>query len=282
METLFSSSQEVNFNDLPEIIAESETMHYGKIGFAFLDDHCGLRPGQVHVLCSNTSSGKSTLAKTIFARYSYENKVLWYSSEESLRSWKLKFAKSEKRPRADNIKFVYEKNLLEIDIQSVENFFKHLSMQIEQFQAKILFFDNLTASLFYNDKTPKEQSEFLSCMRDFVEKQNIPIFLVVHLAKNAQAVNFKSNDVRGNNTLPTIAQYWYNFYRLRSEESDRPDPDVFVSLLHVEKSRDHGSVNDTAYQLFYSQIKNEVFSDKKCTWAFANELMAKSQKLGKK
>lgn len=281
-ESGFTIANKINFDDVDELIEKNLSYILGKTGFSFIDEHFGLRPGNVHVLLSGTSSGKTSLARSLVTSLSKTNRVLWYASEETMNAWKLRFPKTA-RPNIENVKFIAESDLRPmIKSGDVKDPLLFLENQIELFCATVFFFDNITTSTFYNDKKPNEQSIFLMQLKDITIRQKAAMFLIAHLSSNHDAGKmFTSEDVRGNRSLSNIAEYWYNLHRLRLNIADRQDENLQTSILHVEKSRWHDN-SDTAYQLTFSKRLGIYTHDNPISWTVVKELFGKNITIGKK
>ena len=130
--------------------------------FKFLAGQYGLRAGCIHIILGASSGGKSTLVRSLVSdiyenNSSTENVMLWLS-EDSLSDIKIEFADTLIRPESlQSIKCLSE---LDISSEGRKMGHKYVFDYIRRFHPRILIFDNITTSKFYNDMEPREQADF--------------------------------------------------------------------------------------------------------------------------
>lgn len=270
----FTNVVNVNFDDVDNLKKNNEEFKLGRTMFNFMDDHFGVRPGCIHALHSKTSGGKTSLARSLLVNITMSEKVLWYATEESLEDWKLKF---NKLPLERNTMFLSEENIRDLD---VDGFLKYLETQIISYSPKIVIFDNITTSKFYNDQKIEVQNRVIQELKQMLKRHGIGMIVIAHYNGNDPRSLFTSKDVRGSKTFPNISEYWYNLHRLRLDEKDKIDGKD-VAILHVEKARAHSN-SDTAYQLFYDKNECRFLNDTRITWGAAKEILEKQIKIGSK
>lgn len=271
----FSNLEKINFDNIDDLKKRNETFVFGKTGLYFLDDHYGFRPSCLHVLLSSTSAGKTSLARKLVTKLSIQNSIVWYATEETSDTWKLKFGSAKEKPNVNNIAFISESKLTEIGADPFEQIKMHMVTQ----KCKILFFDNITTSAYYNDKRPNEQSEFLTKLKSLCVQMGAAFFLIAHVSSNLPPGRmFTSGDIRGNRSLANISEYWYNLHRLRLDHNDRPDG-LQLSVIHVEKARSHKN-SDRAYQICYSESEEAYTTDSAISWGVVKDLFKKNIKIG--
>lgn len=257
----FTLSQNISLKDRQELVEANEKFLLGKTGFAFVDDHKGFRPGKIHILQARTSTGKTSIARSLFAKMSFDHKCLWYSSEETLEDWKIK-TPEHSQPREDNV-FLIEEHEAKKLYSTPREFLQMLEMTIDLKQIRFFVFDNITTTTFYNDLKPKEQSDFLGNLKSMIAKSNCAVLILAHVSSSCKTKLFQSDNVRGNKTLSNLAEYWYNMIRVVVKGEDSIQENI-TTLVHVEKSRAHDN-SEQIYFLKYNRAQG-YFADKQIDW----------------
>ena len=150
-------------NEAVERIKYLKEFQFAETRFHFINDHYGLRPGNIHLLMGTSGKGKSTLARSIMLDVARFHKVFFLTSEEEERDVKDRFHLSKTHPDlVKNITHYRDTDLMTgIEPGDVEGFLSVLSWHMLAADSEILFYDNLTASLYYETLTPTMQAKFV-------------------------------------------------------------------------------------------------------------------------
>lgn len=232
-------------------------------GLSFMDDHFGPRPGCIHTLLGSTGKGKSTLVQSLILKWAIKDKVLLYLSEESTDRVELKFfEKSENASYlSSKLHVTHERDILKnINYNDYKSLLICIEEKIKSSEAKILVFDNLTTSQFYENRL-QNANGLLAGLRDLADKYHIPVFLICHTKKGINETTkgmMLPDDVRGSSGLANTSDYFYTFYRLRiTNEFGSTKESCFI---YVNKCRDH-ETQDSIYRLEYNVYKKCYISD---------------------
>lgn len=260
---------------------------FAQTSFGFINDHFGLKKKQMNLLIGTTGTGKSTLARSILYDLTGKHRVMLCSSEECWTDLEdnlllLGFDQG----RLDNIVFVHEQAELKDVSTEHTNYSELFSILGRIFINKgceIFFFDNITASKFYNGAMPQHQVTFQNKMRDFISDRNCPGFLVAHAdakTRDGQAMRITANDVRGSKNLSNTTEYiyTYEFWKLNTSKSKDP----VAAFVTVEKCRNPLGNNRKKYLLEFSPHFKRYVADKPMSDETHNDIYEKLFKLGKK
>lgn len=205
-----------------------------KTNIEFLKAHKGLRNKKVHMLLGAAGSGKSTLARTIlldFVKNNPTKKVFLLLSEESVVDLKTELQKTGfNLEEGSNI---FTASELDNEFRSETDFFISLEESIKSCDADLFFYDNVTTSKLYNDRRPKEQSDFMHKIKKLTTKLGVATFLIAHTRAEVTD-NYKGmlteNDVRGNKSVTNITQFLYLYQRFQIDE-------YFYPTIIIKKHR---------------------------------------------
>src|SRR3990167_4040953 len=173
VKTALISAEEIN-----RLKQENETIFIGS-RFNFIKDHYGLRPGMRHLLIGCTGTGKSTLARSILCDSAKICKTLLYSSEESLEQTQYLLSLRDLDDDAKkNILILNEDTSIRRFAYNQESMLLWLSQHLVHFQAKLLIFDNLTTSAYYDGREYEAQIYFFERLSAIERRFHIPIILI--------------------------------------------------------------------------------------------------------
>lgn len=230
--------------------------------FKFITDGGGYIPNLTYILLSSTSAGKSTLIRSIAQDIFSTDKVTYYSSEESIEETKMMFKRRNMEiDFSKNVDFieerVLEKNFNMKDYQELRNV---LASSIINNKSKILIFDNLTTSVFYDPHNPSHQMAVFNSLSSLAREFHIPIFFVAHTKKgSARNLYVSPDDIRGVSTITNRAEiiYTLNTFSYKENETDK-----IASYVKISKNR-FGDNLGCFYMLNFCPINKEFIKDSK-------------------
>ncbi|MGB1290502.1 MAG: RAD55 family ATPase [Pseudoalteromonas sp.] len=195
-------------SEMDFLIAKNEFIEH-KTGFNFLRQHCGFREGKLHLLIGSTSSGKSTLVRSILFDYLERNpkkKAFLYLTEESDADFKLGIAYSRKKIDTDRVVRYSEQ-----DGQPSKEKLFHMIQKASEENIRFLILDNLTTCQFYNDKPFEYQSSFVKDLKTELTKHHVACFCIAHTSTTANAGKalLDGDSIRGNKSVSNLAEYLY-------------------------------------------------------------------------
>ena len=288
-----------NFSDeaINEAASEDEQIFF-QSPLNFLKEHRGLRPGSLHLLLAPSSAGKTTLTKSIISAHAHHYPIAVYSTEETRRQFLagFKHVDFERFGRPLAIRGFQEHELFALHNQQAKQF-KTMLCQIFNEMAsegiKILFIDNITTSLFYNDQFDI-QGPFLTELMRLARETKIAIFCIAHTSSGYdQGKGLMSTEsVRGNKTLTNKAEFMYCMYRFRTTEEHTVEGQPFGeentftkererAFLRIEKHRGI-HVSHKLFELIYDPMGQVYFEDKPIDFDAFNEAYNCRQRLGAK
>lgn len=232
----FSNARSPDPSQTARLVQENETNFFAPSRFNFLNEHKGLRPGLMHILLGTTGSGKTTLARGLLADLSQECRVLVYSTEETAEQFQTQAAYASK-VKLENIAFAHEADYFAntSGAHDIDGFIAQLRWSIDIEKPKVLFFDNITTSVFYDQN--KQAGYMTSRLRALMVERNIPFFVVAHTGSNVRDNTwFEASQVRGFRNIVNAAEYLYCLFRFRSEIRGYTES---ASFIYVDKSRMH-------------------------------------------
>lgn len=245
--SLYYSAQEI------DLLQKENKEVYAHSNFAFLNAHNGFRRGCMHILMGTTGSGKTTVVRTILRDMIFnKNNALsigvWLS-EESLKDYKTQLSYS--MPSVDKLKMTVAFSEVENSIN--EDFF---FTWIRAHSLDVLIIDNITTSQFYASGTTGQES-FARKIKNITKELNIITILVAHTDAHFLDNGDKlitPNDIRGNKTVPNMAEFFYGMQRF-SIGND------FFPTIRLLKYRNQ-NVENLAFYLHYQKDIRAFISDK--------------------
>lgn len=209
---------------------------YHSSSFLFLRETRGLRPSFLSVMMGTSGCGKSTLIKSLIAETSEKTKTLVLATEEEPIFYSRALTKC-KGYNKDNIIFAHEKNFEKDKVQrcshdvfeAIDRYKKMIIMS----NAKVVFYDNITTSVIYENLGNAGQSAFVGALTEIAEQLKIVIFCVAHTNKkvsdNVDRL-LSGDDVRYSNQLYMKAGYFYIMQRFALNQK-------FFTFIRIRKHR---------------------------------------------
>ena len=205
---MYASKIELDKEKIAEYKTQSNTIYFNtKINF--LHQHKGLRPNKMHLLIAPTHAGKSTLVRTLLIDFVFRNKdkkVLLVLSEETKDDFLAEFSNGV--PDDDvlgNIRILSEQDWSNADIEEIQ---KNIKDHINHFCIDMVFFDNITTSKLYNDRSVKEQSQVSTWLKNLTKHTSL--FLIAHsLGNDFNNRLLDENDIRGSKTITNLTEFLY-------------------------------------------------------------------------
>lgn len=282
----FASDEEftwrINFdeNEIRKRRADNETFFLPECGLKFIDDHFSLRPSCLHVLLGSTGRGKSTLVQSLILEWGKKANLLLYLTEESVERLENKLFEKEENSKylSSKLNIIHEQDVLKtLNPNDYIGFCLQLETKIQATNPKALIFDNLTTSLFYENKF-KNIMPLLGRLREIAAKYKIPIFLITHTKKgiNENKGIIMPDDVRGSASLALTADYFYIMYRIQYKS--KMGSSYNTAFIYVAKSRDHGN-QDFIYRLDYDIAKKRYTKDTMVSFEIFKEAMKDRNKI---
>ena len=253
----FLQSRKIDTSRTKEFMAANEAQAYPVTRFNFINDHRGMRPGMMHVLMGTTGSGKTTMARAILADLSQGCKILYYSSEETAEQFQAQAGYANKI-NFENISFVHETDALRecSGKDDIEGFIKFLNWELDATNSDLLFFDNITTSVFYDQN--KRAIDCATKLRAVMVQKRIPFFVVAHTGSLVRdGTWFDASNMRGFRSIANTAEYFYCLFRFRAVVGGYTQS---ASFIHVEKSMMHSNAK-YIYKLFYDSATRDYTSE---------------------
>lgn len=220
---------------------------------SFLLSVNGLRRSSVAVVLGNTSSGKSTLVRSIIADVLTNNKttkVSCFLSEETVSEYKTELFKAFKNTEFSDRMFFYSEQDFDSEIDKANSLTKAFSDP-----AEVLIYDNITTSSLYSSKTPQDQTDFSNRLKAIAKKTNKALICVAHTnhtEKNGSKL-VSSSDVRGSKNISNIAEFFFINHQFSIGESS-------LNFVEIEKHRGQ-SPEGKFFQLGFNRDTNLYESD---------------------
>lgn len=262
-----------------------ETVFF-KSNFNFLNCHRGYRPGNIHVMLGTSGGGKSSLVRGLvldaIVNDQSDNKILVWLSEESIKDFlnlfieQLFFYNPEKTEKILKKIIVFS----ELDAskyfvnQSQNDWYDKFKSEVTRIDVSMIFFDNVTTSVFYAEKKPEDQKDYLIKLKNFIANIKKPIVIVAHTKADINdGINRRINkeDIRGSKFLTMIAEFFYVLQTFKIENEWHP-------TITVEKSRSI-RVNHALYFIAFDKQKNSYVSDREMEWVEYKEFYNNRNKL---
>lgn len=264
---------------LEERKADLETFHTGRIGFRFLDDHFGLRPGALHTLLGGSGQGKSTLTQSLVLEWTKSQPCLLYLTEEDKETVETKLSIMEPRPQYMSTKLhvVQEKDIIRggANGSHIFHLLEMLDKKMKSSGARILVIDNLTTSAFYGFF---KVNDLLEGLRKIGLRYKAPVFLLSHPKKgvNESKGLFHVDDCRGSNELGMKSDYFYGLHR--HQQTMMTGTIKVGAFIYVNKSRQHSN-QGCIYRLEYDGGLRRYTKDTPITFEAYKEVVKNRDKL---
>jgi replicative DNA helicase len=224
-----------------------------------LRDHNGFRPGELHALVGVKGGGKTTELRTWILECLLAGKKVYVRlSEESSQSYIDEIVvQLGKIMPVDGMELLKIDSEMELSYDQLgAQYFDDLRLQLRNFNADILFFDNFTTSEL-SESNVGQQSKSARELRKLAEKLKIPVIVAAHTVKGFKSNSLASgDDVRGSMTLVNTAAYVYTINVLFGH-IDKP------TILFVDKARYHSQSNKSLYRLYHHESHGLFVKDEK-------------------
>ena len=213
--------------------------------FAFLNQHNGFRPGKLHAFIGTTGGGKSTLMRSILIdalKLNPDKRVGVYLSEES---------KDDLRACMSLIEGVNMDGAVVIsEIDSKKEALSVFKDLIATSHFDLIFIDNITTSLHYNDQKPDKQFQFVQSLKELASKSRVPIVMIAHTAAGVsdnmgRLIN--ENDIRGSKSVVNLCEYLYILQRFKAGQT-------FFPTVTIKKSREF-AIDKSLFWLKYEKAQ---------------------------
>lgn len=193
---------------------ENKRVFFFKSGIPFVKNHYGFRPGKMHMVLSRTSGGKSTLMRTLIAdvlKFNPTKKIGVILSEETETEFfvELTEGRTDLESQVEKISCLEELALRKF---SIDEYLQKMQSFIVENEIDICFYDNITTSYFYDNRPPKEQSDYVSIIKSLTKKLNIPMVSIAHTSSSITAETKRligPEDVRGNKAIANLMEFVY-------------------------------------------------------------------------
>lgn len=249
---------QISEDELKKINQESETVYF-KSSFNFLNEHNGIRPGNMHLLLSTTGAGKSSLVRKIILDSAQEYRAMVWLSEESCQDFKLAMSSCYPDPEAQkNIYLVSELDFDESVSKSHIKVYEHFEKMILLHRPHIVFLDNITTSGMYSDVTPSEQSNIAWKIKRLCQRQDVPIFIIAHTGKTGGESNgrmINETDIRGSKAITNLVEYLYVLQGIETETTRH-------GIVRIVKHRGQ-AIGHYFFFLFFDKKKRLYINDRK-------------------
>lgn len=230
---------------------------YFKTDFKLLKSHKGFRSGRTHLFLGTTGSGKSTLVRSILIdlfKNNPDKKALIILSEESTEDFKSALSETEFDFHSGvNMTVLSEEDQ---NFNSTQEYIQHLRLLISELKPNVLFFDNLTTSLLYNDKSNRDQFLIAKELKRLTAKHDIATIFVAHTgAQISDNMNrlINENDIRGSKSVVNMIEFLYIMQRFEVGST-------FFQTIRVVKHRSQ-QPDHKLFRLMYDTKKNLYTSD---------------------
>lgn len=226
-----------------------------------LRDHNGFRPGELHSLVGIKGGGKSTIFRTWINECLQAGKKVYVRlSEEPSEGYTDEIVvQLGKMMPVDGMELLKIDSELELSHDQLgAQYFEDLRLQLRNFKADILFFDNFSTSEL-SEANIQMQSKSAKELRKLAEKLKIPVVVASHTVKGFKSTTIASGDeVRGSMTLINTSAYVYSINVLFGH-ADK------ATILFVDKARYHSRSNKSLYRLHHHEsyglfVKDELTS----------------------
>ncbi len=274
-----------NIIELQQYRKAHETVFF-KSNFNFLKSHRGYRPGNIHVMLGTSGGGKSSLVRGLvldaIMNDQNDSKVLVWLSEESAKDFlnlfieQLYFYAKEKNEKI--LKKIIVMSELDASKhfqgQSLNDWYGKFHDEVSRIDVSMVFFDNVTTSVFYAEKKPEQQKDYLIKLKNFISNIKKPIVIVAHTKADInESIHRRINkeDIRGSKFLTMIAEFFYVIQTFKIENQWHP-------TITVEKSRSI-RVNHVLYYIAFDKQKNAYSADRELEWDDFKEYFNNRNKL---
>lgn len=276
---------------LKESISTTECMEkaaqgittYHESRFEFLKEINGIRPGILHALMGLSSSGKSTVLKSVVADTIKSCKVLLWLSEEEAAFYSKGIVEAyignDLQQKKKNIVWFEEsddENQEEIEAvkKNPNKAADYIIDVIIQSGCEVVFFDNITTSELYQEFSPQVQSTIIGKIRSFCGKSGVAFFFLTHTSKNINIYLNRlltSEDVQGSSGVSKKTEVFFILQTFEIASSK-------VSFINIAKSRPvEGGVKNKFFNLKFSV--NKYVGDRPCEFNVLNEAFRLRNKL---
>jgi hypothetical protein len=270
---VYASEFRVDEEKQKELLEDSNTKHFEtKLGF--LNAHRGLRKNKMHLLIAPTSSGKSTLVRSVLRDFIFNNKdcksMVWLT-EETKEEFQTEFLKGV--PNHDilsNLRVFSEQSGQEHDDEKMIKFIEEC---IDYYGIDLLVLDNITTSPLYVDRKVSHQAKITNWLKRLSKK--VTLFIVAH--SNTDDFNnrfLNESDIRGSKNITNLVEFLYLLQPVQINNK-------LHQFIHIRKHRGQ-NIDNRFYKLNYSRELFAFANDFPVEFNFVAEIFQQRNQLNKK
>ena len=262
--------KEINSESLEEVfelLKEREKVSWFS-DYKFLSEHKGHRPGALHLYLGVAHGGKSTLMRSLIIdalkRCDKDKKVLVWLSEETENDFLIEFSMALKTMAKEDARTLLRKLLIHSEMNysklikknDLKTKYAYFRETIHNSDINLIFFDNLTTSEFYMDRSIDDQSYFIKSLKEEVAEAKKPFIMVAHtgadMTENSHRL-INMNDIRGCKSVINLVQFCYILQRFQLN-------DFYYPTLRITKHRGQ-TVENKMFNLQFDKEKNLYVKD---------------------
>lgn len=252
-----------------QVHSENNEFIYYKSDFSFLESHKGYRPGKFHVVLGTSGGGKSTFIRSLvldsILRNETNKKTMVWLSEETEMDFMVQFIKLLYFYKPEKQKDILNKLIVVSELdqskyfanESQKKWIEYYYHYMGQQEIGLIYYDNITTSIFYAEKRPDEQKKYVTDLKNYITKINKPFVVVAHTSSEInQNINREINkeDIRGSKYIVLVSEFYYVLQNFKKDN-------YWFPSLKIEKHRGQNP-KELFYFLAYDAQKNGYVGDR--------------------
>lgn len=256
-------------------IAEAKDQRFFS-AYPLLNEHNGWRDGKLHLFVAPTGAGKSTLTRSLLldSLVSEGNKFksgVWLT-EETIDEFVTEINHID-MPDKISSRMVIESEQ-EMKFSSVEQWMLELKKFVEENGLDLLFLDNITTSIYYNDAKANEQGRVVRSLKRLAQIMDIPIVILAHTSSEItetypRLINLEN--IRGSKNLPNMVEFAYIIQPFIYEGQKH-------TFVRIAKHRGQ-DVKERLFKFYYYSSKKVYGKCEVKPWEQFKELFNKRERL---
>lgn len=270
---MYASEFKIDEEKQKQLLEESKTKHFEtKLGF--LNAHRGLRKNKMHLLIAPTSSGKSTLVRTILRDFIFNNKdcksMVWLT-EETKEEFQTEFLKGVPNHNVlSNLRVFSEQDTTECEDEKIIKFIEEC---IDYYGIDLLILDNITTTPLYGDGKVSHQAKITNWLKRLSKK--VALFIVAH--SNTDDFNnrfLNESDIRGSKSITNLVEFLYLLQPMTVGNTVH-------QFIHIRKHRGQ-NIDNRFFKLNYSKELFAFANDYPVDFNFVAEVFQQRNQLSKR
>ncbi len=161
---------------------------------------------------------------------------------------------------SENLHFIHESEIKKAGIKAPRDYWVYIYKKLKEWNIKLLIFDNLTTSIYYDSKEHSEQVMFFDYLKKSSKTSGVAYYILAHTASQINdKVLFTTESIRGSRGVTNRVEFAQAFQDVSATSISGTQ--IVENFIRTIKARSSPSSNKT-YLLDYDPKTRMYVGDK--------------------